>query len=157
MENVILSDTFQTFLAKLAGDVLAVMLPVVLTILGGVLLNIYKWARSLINVEQEKQITSLVNMAVQAAQQTGLLDEVLKDGAAKKAYALQVLQDSLKARGLGKFAEYIPELSARIEAAINQQVHYPPVVAALPMLPPERLVPPGSLSNNMPLEIPIHD
>lgn len=129
------SNTVQSFLAVLSGMLIDLIVPVFAAMSIALLYRVFQFVKSKISVEQEMLIRQLVNMAVQAAEQTGLNREIADTGEAKKQFAITTLQDALRARGLGVFADYIPELEARIEAAINQQIQipYPPFAPVEPV------------------------
>lgn len=86
---------------------------------------IYKWGKarvaalnSVIVSNHLELIRDLTVTAVQAAEQKYLGNG---QGAAKKAFALQVLQDALAAHGLGGIP--VIQLEASLEAAVLQGVH----------------------------------
>lgn len=77
------------------------------------------------SLEHIQLLDSLVMMAVQAAEQSGLAGLIANEGAVKKAEAVRIVQDALRSRGWDTLADAVPEIAARIEAAILLQLHKP--------------------------------
>lgn len=71
------------------------------------------------------QVSAIVAAAVAAAEQVGLAGEIRASGAEKKAYATKAAQDWLNAKGIQLDAA---DLSARIEAAVWQEINAPGMV-----------------------------
>lgn len=131
------SNTVQSFLAVLSGMLIDVIVPILAGLAVMLFYRAMEWVRSMMSAEQEQVVSALVRMVVQAAEQTGLNDEIANTGEAKKQFAITTLQEALRARGLGTIADSIPELEARIEAAINQEVQipYPIMTPVAPITP----------------------
>lgn len=92
------------------------------------------WAhlRAAIGEKRFAALQEAVRFGVQAAEQAGLAGLILKEGEAKKEYAIEAIQNFLKAKG---FSVNVGAIAAAIEVAIAQgwqKANLPP--------PPESLI-----------------
>lgn len=107
-------------IVKAFSDFLAVVLPVLASLLAAVLVNYFRLLQQRIQAEKPdlyKILDLLVKQGVQAAEQLGLNNAILD----KKAYALKYVQDALNQYGLKEIDVSIIE--AKIEAAVFAEIN----------------------------------
>lgn len=128
MDNTILSESVQQFITLLSFKLVEILVPLAVTALILLISKARSWISSKLSEQQESTLNLLVEMAVMAAEQSGLTGAIRDEGREKKEFALRLLQDMLEARGLNRMAANLPELSARIEAAILQGLQRKPAI-----------------------------
>lgn len=112
-----MSEVFQNFVQMIVIALVAAYLPKIVESITGLLSTIVILGRQKIDPTTLATIDAIVAMAVKAAEQSGLKDEIIKTGEQKKQEAIQIIQNALNARGLRYIN--VTEIEARIEAAIH--------------------------------------
>jgi hypothetical protein len=115
-----MSDAANTFVQMLVEQAVAVLTPIAVALVIALLAQIARWVQGRLGVQQWNAIQLAVNFAVLAAQQSGLANELYRTGEAKKALALDLATQFLKARGITLDLE---KLSALIEASVYANFH----------------------------------
>ena len=115
-----MSDASNTFVQLLFEQAVTVLTPIVVALVIALLAQGIRWVQGRLSVQQWNAIQLAINFAVLAAEQSGLASEICKSGAAKKALAIDLAQQFLKARGIKLDLE---ELSALIEASVYTNFH----------------------------------
>ena len=107
-----------SFLSILASALFALAIPILIAIL-------FQWfrqksaeLRSRLSAQQQKFIDAGVGIAVRAAEQMGLSQQVAGGGQGKKAFALKTAQDYLNRLGV---QIDVNELATLVEAEVRQQ------------------------------------
>lgn len=113
---------FQNFIGILSTTLIEAAAPFITALVFGVLWRIYQFIKTRLSSTQHEFLDYLVTTAVQAAEQAGLTQQITNSGRAKKAAAIQMVTDVLRARGYGDVAKYMPQIQMLIEAAVNRGV-----------------------------------
>jgi hypothetical protein len=110
--------TLNDFLALLAQGLLIIAIPVVVAFL-------FQWVRQTgseirahLTAQQQQFIDTAISIAVRAAEQAGLSNQLAGGGQAKKAYAVKAAQDYLDRLGIKLDVNMLTTL---LEAEVNKQ------------------------------------
>jgi hypothetical protein len=107
-----------SFLSILASGVLLLALPIVIAVLFQWLRQKNAEFRSHLTVQQQQFIDAGVGVAVRAAEQMGLSQQLAGGGQGKKAFALKTAQDYLNRLGV---QIDVNELATLVEAEVRKQ------------------------------------
>jgi len=111
---MVLSD----FLSLLAQGLLIIAIPVVVVFLFQWLRQKESELRAHLTTQQQQFIDSAISLAVRAAEQAGLSNQLAGGGQAKKAYAVKAAQDYLDRLGIKLDVNMMATL---LEAEVNKQ------------------------------------
>ena len=106
------------FLALLAQGLLIIAIPVVIVFLFQWLRQKEAEVRAHLTAQQQQFIDRAINLAVRAAEQAGLSNQLAGGGQAKKAYAVKAVQDYLDRLGIKLDVNMLTTL---VEAEVNKQ------------------------------------
>jgi hypothetical protein len=106
------------FLALLAQGLLIIAIPVVIVFLFQWLRQKEVEVRAHLTAQQQQFIDTGINLAVRAAEQAGLSNQLAGGGQAKKAYAVKAVQDYLDRLGIKLDVNMLTTL---LEAEVNKQ------------------------------------
>ena len=120
-----MTDATNTFVQMLLEEAVRVLTPILIAaVIGAVGVGI-QWLRAKVGDARWAQVEQAVQYAVFAAEQAGLTNELMRAGGAKKALALDLAQQFLKARGVNIDLE---RLSALIEAEVAQSLNWSRII-----------------------------
>ena len=106
------------FLSLLAQGLLIIAIPVVVVFLFQWLRQKESELRAHLTTQQQQFIDSAISLAVRAAEQAGLSNQLAGGGQAKKAYAVKAAQDYLDRLGIKLDVNMMATL---LEAEVNKQ------------------------------------
>jgi hypothetical protein len=112
------TSAINDFLTLVAQALLVIALPIVVYFLFQWLRQRSAEIRSRLSAQQQHFIDSAINIAVRAAEQAGLAQQLAGGGQAKKAYAVKAAQDYLNRIGVKLD---VPMLATLIEAEVHKQ------------------------------------
>jgi hypothetical protein len=116
------STPFQNFLGTLSTMFIEALAPLIASVVFAILWRGYQFIKARLSVTQYQFLEYLVTTAVQAAEQTGLSNQIQNTGKAKKDFAIRQVMELLTARGYSDVAKYVPQIETLIEAAVNRGV-----------------------------------
>jgi len=111
------NELLQTLLETL----IVVFLPIILSLLGAYLKKLLDQATQKLTDQQYKFISEVIDNLVRAAEQTGLKDELLKEGSAKKEWVLKEASAYLVGKGIKLDLD---ELSALVESLVLENFNW---------------------------------
>ena len=111
------NELLQTLLETL----IVVFLPILLSLLGAYLKKLLDQATQKLTDQQYKFIGEVIDNLVRAAEQTGLKDELLKEGSAKKEWVLKEASAYLVGKGIKLDLD---ELSALVESLVLENFNW---------------------------------
>lgn len=117
------------FIVDLLVALVTVATPFILAQLTLLLRRWQQFYSAKVSVEQDYLIRSIVALAVKSAEQSGLAGLIVDEAANKKQWALLQAQNWLANQGIVLDAN---DISARIEAAINDEVQKGPGFSIFP-------------------------
>ncbi len=114
-----MSPEIQSFvLSILIKFLIVIAFPLVFKYLRLLALAGVDYIKAHVSAAQLLQVQAVIQFLVTSAQQTGLADSVIKDGAAKKAWVLSEAVRILREQKLDVFADNVELLSHLIESAV---------------------------------------
>ncbi len=109
---------FNDFLSMLAQGLLVLAIPIVVVFLFQWLRQKEAEVRARLTVQQQQFVDTAVSLAVRAAEQAGLSNQLAGGGQAKKAYAVKAVQDYLNRLGIKVDVNLLVTL---LEAEVHKQ------------------------------------
>lgn len=129
-------EAFQLFVMEAARQIVPVIVNLlVVIVIIPLVMRLRKYVDERIDEKTRQRISAQIQILVRAAEQSGIKDAVLKDGAAKKKYVIERMQAWLTTNGL----TYISagEVSDMVEAAVFHELNsYIKAVEIIPPPPP---------------------
>lgn len=115
-----MSDSFVGFLNILLDQLLRIALPIAAAALAGLAVKGFQYVAAKIGADKLAQLKAYAEIAVHAAEQSGLASEITITGQQKKAFAIGALSDYAAKIGLkGLDVEHLSNL---IEAQVYESV-----------------------------------
>jgi len=115
------NELLQTLLETL----IVVFLPIILSLLGAYLKKLLDQATQKLTDAQYKFVSEVIDNLVRAAEQTGLKNELLKEGSAKKEWVLKEASAYLVGKGIKLDLD---ELSALVESLVLENFNWNKVI-----------------------------
>jgi len=116
-----MEDAAWKFVQILLGEVIVVLVPVIVAAIGAGATYAVKWLRAKVGEQKWATIQAAVEMAVYAAEQSNLGEELELASAEKKALAKSILEKYLASQGIKIDVE---ELGDLIEATLAKTLNY---------------------------------
>lgn len=116
-----LQQGLELFLMLILQSLIAALVPVTvgaILILGS---RAYGWLKFKLGNERMDGIEAAIRLVVLAAEQSGLTNELLKEGVARKHWAIAEAQRILEERGIQRIS--VETLSTMIEAAVWDEIN----------------------------------
>lgn len=123
----------QEFATQILLYALTLIVPVVGTLLAGLIIRGITYVRSRLTSNQWELFTSVIGSVVAIAEQSGLSGQISAEGTAKKQFAINLARERLTQLGLTRFAENTNLIASEIEAAVLLQfnLHHPAILEAI--------------------------
>ena len=116
-----MEDAGWKFVQILLGEVIVVLVPVLVAAIGAAGTYAVKWLRAKVGDQKWASIERAAQMAVYAAEQSNLGEQLQLAGEKKKALAKSILKSYLAAQGI---KIDVDELGDLIEATLARTVNY---------------------------------
>jgi hypothetical protein len=126
------SPEVQAFLSIVIQGIIPILGATLITIAGLALNQVVIWLKANIAQAQLKQLKTIVDFLVMAAQQSGLTGALEADGSAKKQWVIDEVVNALNNAGLTKLAEDVNLIENLIESAVYElkNIKTPPLIDA---------------------------
>jgi hypothetical protein len=125
-----MEQTANTFVQIILTEAIRVLAPIVLALVGAWLVQLTRKAQASLGEQRWWQITQAVQFAVEAAQQSGLSQQISNEGKAKKAWALGVARKFLLERGITVDVATLENLIEQAVFNLEPPVATPPPATA---------------------------
>lgn len=123
MENLTFPPELQAFFMNIALMVITILVPILFGVAVAYSIKLYQQVKLSLSAQQQVFIRGVAQMAVLAAEQSGLKELIKNTGKEKLAYALNYMQAELEQHGLGGIK--LDVLKGAIEAALREELHKP--------------------------------
>lgn len=130
------SPEVQAFLSLVVQGVIPVLSSFLVGIIGVVLFQANAWLKANAAQSQLKQMKSIVDFLVMAAEQSGLTGKLQEEGSAKKSWVVGQVRDQLNTLGLTKLADDVTLISNLIESSVYElnNITLPPLIDAAELI-----------------------
>lgn len=134
------SPEVQAFFSLVLQGLIPILASALIAVVGVALNQVIVWLKANVAQAQLKQIKSIVDFLVMAAQQSGLTGALEADGSAKKQWVIDEVVKALNNAGLTKLAADVNLIENLIESSVYElkNIKTPPLidVAELGVLEP---------------------